>query len=576
MEALRLHDAVIFLVAAGLVIPFVKRFSISPVSGFLIVGIAVGPHGFARIADELPWLRHALITDVAGVGALAELGVVFLLFMIGLELSLARLWAMRRLVFGLGSAQVLLTALIIGLIAHAFGNSIEAAVVLGACLALSSTAIVTQLLIEHSRFGTSVGRGSFAILLAQDLAVVPILFLVTAFGSAVGGSPVISFGLAVGAAVLAVALILTIGRLVLRPLFEFVSHTASAELFVAATLLIVIGTAAATHAAGLSAPLGAFLAGILLAETEFRHEIEVNIEPFKGLLLGLFFVSVGMGIDLGELTREPGLILASVIGLFAIKAIITAALARVFGFSSGQAAEMGLLLGQAGEFGFVVVALGAGLGLLDAATAQFMFIVVGLTMLVTPLMARGARRLGTTLAPSTDSPDIDETHGMTGHIVIVGYGRTGQLLAQLLDRQQIAHVALDLDAARVTALNRSGAPVYLADASRRSLLEKVNIGHAIALAVTMDDAAAAVRVVRAARAANANIPIVARAHDDAHAAELLAYGATYVVPEVHEAGMQLGQELLKHAGLPVEATREIIDLQRSQSLLRSPPRPTRD
>ncbi len=374
MEDLRLHDAVVFLAAAGLLIPVAKRFRISPVLGFLLIGLAIGPHGLARVAENYAWLRYLLITDVAGVRALAELGIVFLLFMIGLELSLERLWGMRRLVFGLGSAQILLTGLVIGSIAWTFGNSVEASVLLGSCLALSSTAVVMQLLIEQGRFGSTVGRGSFAVLLAQDIAVVPILFLVGTFGAHVGGSLLWELGLAVGEALLAVLLILGVGRLVVRPLFRFVGSADSPELFMAVTLLAIIATAAATHAAGLSAALGAFLAGLLLAESEYRHEIEINIEPFKGLLLGLFFMSVAMGIDLVEILTNPGWVALSVFGLFAIKSLMTTGLARLFGFSWAHATEMGLLLGQGGEFAFVVVGLALGFGLLPEPTAQFMLI----------------------------------------------------------------------------------------------------------------------------------------------------------------------------------------------------------
>ncbi|MCK5361947.1 MAG: cation:proton antiporter, partial [Gammaproteobacteria bacterium] len=372
MEELRLQEAVVFLAAAGLVIPIAKRFDLSPVLGFLLVGLAVGPHGLARFAEQHEWLRHVLITDVAGVRALAELGVVFLLFMIGMELSLQRLWGMRRIVFGMGAAQIVVTGLVIGSIAWGFGNSLEASVILGSCLALSSTAIVMQLLTEQGRFGTVVGRGSFAVLLAQDIAVVPMLFVVGSLGARAGGSLITTLGLAIGGAVLTVLLILGVGRLVVRPMFRYVSSLHSPDLFMAATLLIIIATAAATHAAGLSAALGAFLAGLVFAETEFRHEIEVNIEPFKGLLLGLFFMSVGMIIDPSQILAEPLWIGLSVVGLFTIKALLTAGLARLFGFSRGQAIEMGLLLGQGGEFAFVVLGFATTFALVPEPTAQFM------------------------------------------------------------------------------------------------------------------------------------------------------------------------------------------------------------
>ena len=567
MEDLRLHDAVVFLAAAGLVIPVVKRLRISPVLGFLLIGLAVGPYGLARLEEDQAWLRYLLITDVAGVRALAELGIVFLLFMIGLELSPERLWGMRRLVFGMGSAQIVLTGLVIGSIAWTFGNSVQASVLLGSCLALSSTAVVMQLLIEQGRFGTAVGRGSFAILLAQDIAVVPILFLVGTFGAHAGGSLLWELGLALGEAVLAVLAILGVGRLIVRPIFRFVGAD-SPELFMAVTLLAIIATAAATHAAGLSAALGAFLAGLLLAECEYRHEIEINIEPFKGLLLGLFFMSVAMSIDLSGILVDPGWITLSIIGLFAIKTLMTTGLARLFGFSWGHATEMGLLLGQGGEFAFVVVGLALGFGLLPEPTAQFMLIVVGATMFLTPLVARLARSVGGAIRAherTTADEDIDVASDLTGHVVIVGYGRTGQLLARLLDRQQIAHVALDLDAARVSGLRAQGAPIYLGDASRTAMLRKMRLSDAAALAVCTDDPGATEQVLQAACRLAPDVPIVARARDSAHATSLLALGATRVVPEVLESGLQLGHVMLEQVGLPANVARDLVDTQRVET-----------
>ena len=569
MEQLRVQEAVVFLAAAALVIPAAKRLRMSPVLGFLLAGLAVGPNGLARIADEHTWLRFVLITDVDGVRALAELGVVFLLFMIGLELSLARLWAMRRMVFLMGSAQILLTGLVVGVIARAFGNSVEASVVLGGCLALSSTAIVMQLLTEQGRFGTAVGRGSFAVLLAQDIAVVPILFVVATLGAKSGGSVIGALGLAAGQAALAVVLILGVGRLVVRPLFRHVSGLHSPELFMAVTLLIIVATAAATDAAGLSAALGAFLAGLLFADTEYRHEVEINIEPFKGLLLGLFFMSVGMIIDLAEILTDPLWILLSVAGLFAIKSLLLAGIALTFGFSRGQAAEMGLLLGQGGEFAFVIVGLAVSLALIPLPTAQFMLIVVGATMFLTPLVARAARGVGQAidaLAPPAAEREVDIDPELRDHVVIVGYGRTGRLLAELLDRQHVAHVALDLDAAHVAGLRARGAPVFLGDASRTAMLEKMRLASAAALVISPDDPRAAERVLVAARQLTRDLPILVRARDRDHAAQLLAQGATQVVPEVLEAGLQLGQLTLEHVGLPSEAARELVEAERAAHL----------
>jgi len=566
----------VFLAAAALVIPLARRFQLSPVLGFLLVGLAVGPHGLARLAERHEWLRYVLITDVAGVRALAELGVVFLLFMIGMELTLKRLWGMRRTVFGMGSAQILLCALVIGAIARGFGNSLEASVILGGCLALSSTAIVIQLLTEQGRFGTSVGRGSFAILLAQDMAVVPMLFVVGSLGARGEGSLAATLGLAIGQALLAMLIILGIGRLVVRPVFRYVSGLHSPDLFMAVTLLIIITTAATTHAAGLSAALGAFLAGLLFAESEFRHEIEVNIEPFKGLLLGLFFMSVGMVIDPLEILANPLLIGLSILGLFIIKAVITAGLARLFGFGRGHAIEIGLLLGQGGEFAFVVIGLAATFALLPVATAQFMLIVVSVTMFVTPMVAQGARRLGAAIearGQHRPSDDVDVAADLEDHVIIVGYGRTGRLLAELLDRQHVAHVALDLDAGQVAGLRAKGAPVFLGDASRDAMLEKMRLRNAAALVISADDPDAAERVLVSARRLSRDLPILVRAHDNSHAKRLIAQGATQVVPEVLEAGLQLGQVMLQHVGLPVDAAREVVDLERAASRSETPPDP---
>ena len=574
MEDLHLHDAVVFLAAAGLIIPLVKHFKISPVLGFLLVGIAIGPYGLAVFVDQFEWLRYLLITDTDGVRALAELGVVFLLFMIGLELSIERLWNMRRLVFGMGGAQILVTGSAICAIAWAFGNSLQAAVLLGSCLALSSTAVVIQLLIEQGRFGSTVGHGSFAVLLAQDIAVVPILFLVGTFGTHVAGPVFPELGLALVEAFFAVVVIFGVGRLVIRPLLRFVGKADSPELFMAVTLLLIIATAMATHTAGLSAALGAFLAGLLLAESEYRHEIEINIEPFKGLLLGLFFTSVGMGIDLAAIVNDPIWIALSIFGLFGLKAGIMALIARLFGYQWKHAIEMGLLLGQGGEFAFVVVGLALSFALLPVATAQFMLVVVGATVFLTPLVARLAHSLLGRLADPTEThgdtgDDTGDAAGddavapnLAGHVIIVGFGRTGKLLARLLEQQQTPYVALDLDAQRVVDERAAGFAIQLGDASRAAMLDKVNVKQAATLAICTDDSNATERVLVSARRVAPDTPIVARARDTAHAVSLMELGADRVVPELLESGLQLGHVMLEEIGFPPTAARELIDLHR--------------
>ena len=363
-----LREVILFLVVAGFAVPLLQR-RVSPVLGYLLIGGLIGPYGLGLMAEALPLAAFLVIDDLDGVRALAEIGVVFLLFAIGLELSLDRLWAMRRLVFGLGSAQILLTGVVIGGVAYVWGNSGPAALVLGACLALSSTAIVMQLLIEKSRLTTPVGRSAFSVLLMQDLAVVPILFIVGVLGTVSEGQGVLGgLALALGEAAITVVIIYAVGRLVLRPLFRATAQSGSREAFMAMILLIVLGTAAITGAVGLSMALGAFLAGLLIAETEYRHQVEVDIEPFKGLMLGLFFMSVGMGIDWRVLMETPLLIAASVIGLIAIKAVLNVSLFLLWKTPIHRAVEAGLLLAQAGEFAFIVVGLAMSLDLLPGST----------------------------------------------------------------------------------------------------------------------------------------------------------------------------------------------------------------
>jgi len=466
-ETLNLREVVVFLFAAGIIVPLVRRLRVSPVFGFLVVGLVIGPHGVARFADELPWLHYVTITDLEGVRPLAELGVVFLLFMIGLELSLDRLWAMRRRVFGLGGAQIVLTGTVIAVIASFFDNTLAAAVVLGAGFALSSTAIVMQLLSENRRLSTATGRTSFAILLCQDLAVLPILFLVGAFAAQSDASVLVAFGWAIGQALIAVAAILAIGRLVIRPVFRFVGSAASREMFLAFVLLVIIGTALATEQVGLSMALGAFLAGLLFAETEYRHEIEVDIEPFKGLLLGLFFVSVGMSIDIAQVAVKPLWLFAAVLGLYLVKSPIVYALARWFGEPRSVALESGLLLGQGGEFAFLVVGMAHALGLMPYDTAQFMLIVTGLTMIATPPVAHVARKLA--LAAEAREAELGERGtetpaGLSDHVIVVGYGRVGQMLGSVLNAQGLPHVGLDIDADMVAHFRAAGAGIYYGDA----------------------------------------------------------------------------------------------------------------
>lgn len=567
-----LREAMLLLIAAGIVVPLLHRLRISPVLGYLLVGCLIGPFGLGLLAGEIPLLALLTITDVHGVRHVAELGVVFLLFVIGLDLSFERLWTMRRLVFGLGSLQVLLSALVIGGVAHhAFGSSAEAAILLGASFALSSTAIVMQLLAERRQLGTPLGRASFAILLLQDLAVVPILFMVGVFGAPHGVDVGTSLLLALAKAAAVIVAIYLVGRLALRPLMRLVARTRSPEMFMAAILLVAIGSAALTGAAGLSMALGAFLAGLLLAETEFRHEIEVNVVPFKGLLLGVFFVSVGMVIDVRIVVANALPVLAAVFALIAVKALVIVLLCRAFGLSRAVSLETGLLLGQAGEFAFIVLGLANRMNLVEPSVVAFMLIVASVSMLVTPLVAMLARRWAVRIeqrAASGVQVDPSGLGEVDGHVVIAGYGRVGRALARVLDDEQIGYVALDLDTDQVERARTRGRPVYYGDASRLDMLRRARLDQARALVVTMDSASAADHIVRAVREFAPGLPIYARARDAAHARRLLQHGASQVVPETVEASLQLAARVLAGTGMPEDVVEQRIQKERDAELQR--------
>ena len=400
-------DALIALATAGIVVPLMHRLKVSPVLGYLAAGALLGPKGLGLLAQAFPSISWLVISNEADISGMAELGVVFLLFVIGLELSLPRLMTMRRLVFGLGGLQVLMTWIVIAALAPLFGNSAAASLLIGASLALSSTAIVVEQLAREQRLTTAAGRATFSVLLAQDLAVVPILMLVGVLSAKGHTSLTTGLVIALVQAVVAVAVIIGFGRLVLQPLFRMAAATDSPELFMALTMLVAIGTGVVTAGAGLSMALGAFVAGLLLAETEYRKAIEATIEPFKGLLLGVFFISVGMKLDLAVLARNPFYFVACAAGLIVLKAAITAPLARLFSLSWPAAIETAPLIGPGGEFAFIVVGLAMSAGLIAPANGTALLTVVTLTMVAIP----GAAWLGTHLlgaSQRTPSPRITQ------------------------------------------------------------------------------------------------------------------------------------------------------------------------
>ena len=567
-----LKEIILFLALSGVLMPLLSRLKINPVLGFLSVGVLLGPYGLASLAQAWPPLSWFTFVRPDQVAFLAELGVIFLMFMIGLELSVERLWSMRRLVFGLGGLQVVLSAVAIGGLAMAFGNGIEAAVILGVVIAFSSTAIVMQLLIQRRELGTPLGQSAFAILLFQDLAVVPLLVLISILGTSSGeGSFAGLLGYAVVKGVLTVVVIYLVGRRLVRPLFHQIAVDKQPDTFTALTLLTTLGVAALTWFAGLSMALGALLAGLIIAETEFRHEVEITIEPFKGLLMGLFFMSVGMGIDLRALLAEPVWIPLSIVGLLALKSLIVFVLLRVFGLSWGRAAEGGLLLSQGGEFAFIVIGMALGLGLLERQTGQFMLIVVGVSMLAAPVVARLGQSLGDAIDRRIATPESEgEDTGigeLYGHVIIAGYGRVGQLVGQMLDQQGVRYVAIENNAQLVAHQRKAGTPLVFGDASRPELLRKLRIDEARAVVLTMDHTAAAIHAVHAVRRMVPMMRIIARARDEKHALLLREAGASVVVPETLESSLKLTSWVLETLGVPPEAALRQLEQERERRIV---------
>jgi len=546
-------DALVVLGTAGIVVPLVRRFGLSPVLGYLGAGAALGPLGIGSFMDKAPWLYWFTVVDPKNVSGLAELGIVFLLFLIGLELSYQRLVTMRRLVFGLGSLQVVIASAVIGGIAALAGNTPAASVIIGSCLALSSTAIVIEVISNQRRMSTAVGRTSFSILLAQDIAVVPILLFVSILANG-RGSVITGLTLAIANAALAIGLIVVLGRLLLRPLLRFVASVDSSELFVAAILFVIVGSAVAAGLAGLSMALGAFVAGLLLAETEFRKLIETTIEPFKGLLLGLFFFTVGMSIDFREIAREPVWLLSCAVGLVVVKAALIAGLARLFRVSWPSAIETGLLLGPGGEFAFVVIGVATAYELVTAGAGSFTLALTSLTMALVPLLAILGRRVGDRLERRKGlEPEltVPPPAGSSGHAIVIGHGRVGQIVCDMLERHRFPFLATDSDPAAVTQYRKRGRQVYYGDATNLAFLRSCGLMDSKAVIVTIHTQAAIDEIVHAVRSLRPELLIVSRARDAAHARHLYAVGVTDAVPETIEASLQLSEALLIDIGVPM-------------------------
>src|SRR4051812_230548 len=540
-----LSDALVILGAAGIVIPAFARIRISPVIGFILIGILVGPSGLGGVTERLPWLNHLTISNPEAIAPFAELGIILLLFSIGLELSFRRLWGMRRLVFGVGAAELLASAALIGVPLALLGQSWIGAIALGLALALSSTAVVLPLV------GTSspVGRSAFAMLLFEDLALVPIVFALGALApNAQGGIEGLLHSLGLGALVILAMLLL--GRFLLPRLFAQAARTKSPELFLSVSLLVVIAASLATAAAGLSPIVGALVAGVLIAETEYQGEVEAMTAPFRGLGLGVFLITVGMSLDLRAVLAGWPLLLAALVGVMLVKTLVTALLLRLGGKRRAVAAEASLLMASPSETTFILLGAAAAAGLIATDTAAFWQIVTAMGLTLTPLLARlgrdAARRIERRAGP--DSVGLAPTREAP-RAVIIGFGRVGRMVAEMLAMHERPYVAVDSDIDLVKAARAEGFPLIFGDASRPEFVDRLSLGHASALILTMDDPVQAVRMVKRVRGWCPDLTIVARARDPEHAAELYQAGATDAVPETLESSLQLSEAALVDLGL---------------------------
>ncbi len=550
-----LREPLVVLTAAAVIVPLLHRFRISPVLGFILCGVVLGPSVLGAMARELPLLSVATIQDADSIAMVAEFGIMFLLFAVGLELSFERLKLMRRAVFGLGSVQMAASGLVIALGCWlVLGLGGTASAVIGLALALSSTAVVLQTLAERKRLTAPDGRAAFGVLLFQDLAVIPILFAVSMLSPERMGSGAAPLLQSLAGAALAVALVILLGRVILRPLFRMAARTGSPEIFMALCLLVVIATGLICSAAGLSMALGAFLAGLLLAETEYRREVEATIEPFKGLLLGVFLVSVGMSVDVAAIAAQPLQIAAAVVALVALKAVVVWLAGPLFGVKRPTALKAGLLLGPGGEFAFVVLGIAVTTEVVPEAQADFALLVAAITMCLIPLLASADTLLGRVVsrpAKVADEAELVEAEAgaESNHVLVAGFGRVGRTIVALLEHHKIPYIAVDADPERVRTARREGHRVYYGDATKPEFLRACGLDSARTLVVTMDGGPLVDALVQAAHLTRPGLPIVARARDASHAAHLYGLGVSEAVPETLEASLQLGEAMLVEAGV---------------------------
>ena len=547
------HDAVqplvepiAFLAAAVVAVPLAKRLGLGSVIGYIAAGVAVGPFALG------------LLGEAERVRGVAEFGVVLLLFVIGLELNLSRLWELRRSIFGLGTAQVLVSGAFIAMYPYfVAGRPLPASVVAGLGLALSSTALVMPLLQERGELESPHGRAAFAILLMQDLAIVPLLALVAFLSPQESANDGSSAWLGVLSVVGAVAAVVFAGRYLLNPLFRALAQFGTPEIMTAAALLVVLGAAALMALAGLSMAMGAFLAGVMLAESNYRHELEADIEPFRGLLLGLFFVSVGMSVDLRLIAENWAALLAAVSVLVVIKTSVLYGLARLFGHGHDTALRVGLTLAQGGEFGFVLYSAAAGAGVMAPDHANLLVAVVTLSMALTPLVVRAGQRL---LCGDRGGPEPEEDFSdAQGSVLVIGFGRFGQLASQVFLSRGLRLTTIDNDVEMIEAAGRFGSRVYYGDGTRLDVLRAAGAGRVKLIAVCTDGVSTTNKVVDVVREAFPSTPCFARSFDRRHSLELIRKGVAGEVRETFESAIVFGREAVVSLGAPRDEAERIAE-----------------
>ena len=542
-----LPSLLLFLGAAVIAVPLFKRIGLGAILGYLVAGVAIGPSGFR------------LFEDTAAIQHIAELGVVLLLFVIGLELQLSRLIAMRRDIFGLGGLQLGLCALVIGGLAFLCALPLAGAVITGVSLALSATAIALQVLNERGELQAPYGQRSFAVLLFQDISVVPILALVPLFAvetahEAGGRSGLLTAAIMAGA----IAAVVLAGRYLLNPFFRILANTGAREVMTAAALLLVLGTALLMQWAGMSMALGAFLAGVLLAESNFRHELEADIEPFRGLLLGLFFMSVGMAIDGALVLSNLAALVALALGLAVVKSVVIAAIFKATGSQGRDALRAGIVLSPAGEFAFVLIPLGAASGFLSAGEAAFVSALAAMTMLFGPPLAVASELVFARLQPK--APAIEEDFSdAKGKVLVIGFGRFGQIVSQVLRTAGAEMTIIDIDVEMIDVASRFGSKVYFGDGSRLDVLRAAGAAEARVICVAIDNRADAVKIVEMAKAEFPLARVFSRAYDRQHVLALLEAGVDFHMRETYESAIVFGHATLEALGIDATEADEIVE-----------------